>query len=249
MNETNTTQNQRAAIDRQEVFRRICVTIAPVAFALMTAHAANAQPKIEVGVGVSQFTTREDGLWYQEGFSHKLDMRSPSISIGLTGDVNSWLSWRASYVYLGNARSSADAVPDATDYPNGVGGYNASTKSCNGACGPMRKFVGRGNLQGVYFTLEPHVTWNGWRFGIEAGPFLYRATWNVDIYNTDGAPQWAAYEAMSYKPRIELGMVAGASVSRGHYSVAYQWFHAPTKWNPVPAIWNNVHMITLRYSF
>ena len=55
--------------------------------AMLPLSAYAAAPKLELGVGVSKFDLRDDGLWYQEGMPHKLDMRSPAVSIGLTGDI------------------------------------------------------------------------------------------------------------------------------------------------------------------
>lgn len=204
----------------------------------------------EIGVGAAKFTPLADGMWYQEGYPHKLNMRSPAISLGATGEITSWLSWRAAYHYLGNVSSHAKAVPDATDYHDGVGGYNLQTKACNGECGPTRTFVSQGNIHGVALTLEPHVTYKGFRFGIEGGPFLFHANFKATAYNNYDKPNnWIPIEDFNYKRAVEVGYTLGASVSRGQWAVTYQYFHVPTKWAPHPAIWSDVHLVGLRYRF
>lgn len=217
-----------------------------LALIVPTAHAVD----VEISLGASRFTYLQDGMWYQEGMPHSNRMTSPAASVGLVGDVLPNLQWRAGYAFLGSVSSDAMAAPDMTDYHDGVGGYDPGTRQCRGSCGPQRRFVGRGYLHGLYLTLQPYVDVKGYRLAVEGGPFFYHAQYHVTAYNTDGAPQWIPVETFKYRaPAVEVGWLAGASVSRGPWSVAYQFYHVPSKWRPDPTIWKNVHLLSVRYRF
>lgn len=218
--------------------------------ALLASPIAAQAVDFEIGLGVSKFNTLADGMWYQEGFPHRLDLQRPAASVGISGPVNDWLRWRVAYHYLGNVGSSAYAVPDATDYVDGVGGYNLQTKSCNGECGPTRMFVGHGNLQGIAITLEPHFDYRGFQFAIEGGAWIYHANWHVTAYNNFDKPnQWPAVEEYRYSRKIDVSYTVGASISRGNWTVAYQYFKTPARNMPFPVIWSNVQLLSLRYKF
>jgi hypothetical protein len=70
-----------------------------------------------------------------------------------------------------------DAVPDATDYADGIGGYNPRTHACNGECGPMRYSDTGGSLQAIALTIEPYCEVGKWRFSVEGGPEIFKETW------------------------------------------------------------------------
>src|SRR6185369_17668114 len=65
----------------------------------------------EIGAGIAHTTTRGNGMWYQDGFPHKLDLNAPTLEIGLSDNFiqrGRWgANWRASYIYLGNVHSDA----------------------------------------------------------------------------------------------------------------------------------------------
>lgn len=220
-----------------------------------TASAANAVD-IEVAVGAARYNTVGDGFWYQEGFPHRLNLTGAAAQIGLTGEITSWLDWGVGYAWLGRTNSTALAVPDASDYPDKIGGYDLATKGCYGgpsACGPKRQFSGSGSVQGFYATLRPHVDFNGWRFGIEAGPFLYYARWNMTAINVDNGPRWLYIEDMSMRPKWAIGSVIGVSISRGPLTLQYQrFFDRPPSDEPnkdYPALWRHTDMLSLKYRF
>jgi hypothetical protein len=145
----------------------LIVTIAPIA----TAYAGQ---WTALG-GVSQFTAHDDGVWYQEAFPYKLNLTSPSLGLRYDGD-----GWTAGYMHLGRVTSNAKAV--ALDgRVEGDGGYNSSTKACNGPCWPLSTWHGNGEVQGLFFGLTKPVNpeWT-----IEGGIYLYRPTWEMNI------PDW-----------------------------------------------------------
>jgi hypothetical protein len=48
---------------------------------------------------------------------------------------------------------------------------------------PHAEFQGGGHDQGFLITIEPHYDHDGWRFGVEGGPYYHKATWTVDATN------------------------------------------------------------------
>lgn len=197
---------------------------------------------LEIGAGVARYTTRGDMMWYQEGFPHKLDLNAPTLEIGLHGNAyqhGQWgLDWRTSYVYVGNVHSDAMAVSDDN--------YSRHTKSCIGPCKRADRFVTNGHMSGIRLTIEPTYTYNGWKFGVEGGVYVYRPTFHASIYDGDGGPgQWHS----NYKPPIQVAPVVGLEVSRGPFSLAYMHYFSRTLRDPYYAIWKATDTVTLRYRF
>lgn len=197
---------------------------------------------LEIGAGAAHYTPRGDMMWYQEGFPHKLGLTAPALEIGLHG--NAWTSgrwgvdWRATYVYVGNVHTDAMAVSDDN--------YSKATKSCIGPCKRADRFVTNGHMSGVRLTIEPTYTYNGWKFGIEGGVYVYRPTFHASIYDGDGGPgQWHS----DYKPPIQAAPVVGLEIGRGAVSVAYMHYFSKTLRDPYYAMWKATDTLTLRYRF
>lgn len=202
---------------------------------------------IEVGAGVAHYTTRGNMMWYQEGFPHKLDLNAPTLELGLSDNFiqyGRWgVKWRASYVYLGNVHSDAWATPVDSN-------YNPQTKSCNGECYHMSRYVGNGHNQGIRLTLEPNYTFNGWKFGVEGGAYIYRPTWNATIYDVPPCKGCEGQTLHSRSPHnIQFAPVIGASISHGPFSVSYMHYFNKTRNDPGYAIWKHTDTVTLRYRF
>lgn len=218
--------------------------------------------QLEAGLGGAAYQHGPDGLWYQDGFQHTLDLAAPAVEVGLTGDIfqhGEWgVSWHLDWAWLGTIHTDA-MVPSAnTNTTSGkwVGpdliGVNQADP-CSGPCRNLSRFIGSGHDQGFMLTIEPHYDFRGWRFGVEAGPYLHRSTWSEDVVNwvpvAGAAPRNIHVE---YKPEWLVGYVVGASVSRGNFSVAYQYFQNRTKGsmsNPYPAIWQGTHVLMAKYRF
>lgn len=201
--------------------------------------------QVEAGIGGSAYKKAPDGYWYQDGFSHDLKLTAPAIEVGLTGNLyqstHLGLDWHLDWAWLGTVHTDALAVPDDAN-------YNAATKGCNGPCLPLARFQGSGHDAGVFFSLEPHIDYGGWRFGIEAGPYLHRVTWSEDV--TDDR-RWSnvpiALHA-AYSSGWTLGYMYGASVAYKHLSVVYQYFDSRGKaGDPYRPVWTGTHMLLLKY--
>jgi hypothetical protein len=186
----------------------------------------------EAGIGVSQSKGMGDGVWVQQGApGNREQLRSPAYLAGITGDLTDHLAWHADYVYFGGLSASVDGVPDAN--------YDPHAHRMIGNLPRYSPFNGQGHTQGVMLTLEPHTALHGVRFGAEAGPFLYWATWHESLYALDN--QW---HDLSHKTVPQLGAVAGVSVGANGWKVAYRYFYQKQKWNPYPGMVTGTHMLT-----
>ena len=203
----------------------------------------------ELGIGASVYSKGPDGYWYQDAFAHKLRLEAPAFEVGLTGPIyqsaNWGVDWHADWAWLGMVHTDAKAVPlDAN--------YNTKTKGCNGGCLPLADYRGSGHAQAFFLAIEPHYDIGKWRFGVEAGPSLYHASWTEDVSNIVYNNWQTAPVSMRLASTDgwRLGAVVGASISRGPFSLVYQhFFMKSSSSNPGPPIWHSVDSLFARYTF
>ena len=117
--------------------------------------------ELEVGVGLAHANGQDCGIWYMcgPGEPYQLHLTTPSYSVGLQG-----ANWRAGWLDLG--RYGADATATGTDAEAALGA-------------PLSQWHGKGKVRGAYLQYVAHL--GAWR--AEAGPWVYRATWQEDIPN------------------------------------------------------------------
>jgi hypothetical protein len=223
---------------------RSIMTVFVLLLSLVTLPAAAAS--FEAGLGVSQYNADRDGLWYQEGYPHTLDLNTTAVTIGVTGDVPSWraLSWHIDAVDLGNVSSSAWATArDAA--------YNTSTHHGNVPLSKCADFIGSGKVYGVSGTLGAYVDAGQWRFSADVGGFVYKATWNETINHWHAPGQPGHYQdiSASHAVRWELGPVAGLSVSYGRWSLQYRYYIDPANGDQYPAIYSKTQTLSIIVRF
>lgn len=217
---------------------------------------------LEAAIGGAAYQRGPNGLWMQDGFQHELHLTAPATEVGFTGNIiqrQYWgIDWHADWAWLGTVHTNA-LVPSAnTNTTSGrwVGpdlvGVNAANP-CSGPCNNLSRFIGSGHDQGFMLTLEPHADYGGWRFGIEAGPYIHRSTWSEDVLNWVSSPGAAPQNIhVAYKPQWLLGYVAGASVGYKNFSITYQYFGNKvngTASNPYQPIWSGTHMLLAKWRF
>lgn len=203
----------------------------------------------EASIGAAKFHDLGNMTWYQEGLPHQLHLTTPAIELGVTGDIVRGLAWHLGYVYLGRVRTDAVATPDDAN-------YNKETKSCNGQCIAHSNFTGRGDSHGVKITLEPYVTYRGWRIGIEGGAYISKNRWAVTVYD------WIPNPGDGMGPRTirvdddsgwRASPVVGMSVGKGNWSIVYRhyWNKSPGPGTTTmyPAIWSRTQTLSVRYRF
>lgn len=207
--------------------------------------------RLEFGAGVSRYSTQGDNIWYQQGMSHSLGLSAPVLSAGFTGPLwqrESWgVDWHVNYVSLGHVSSQCECTPDDANYDTQTHHLRPVQHAV-----PNANFVGNGNAQGIAITLEPYVKYRGWRFGLEGGLFPYRPAWNMSIYNWQGDTSIAPQTLHVDTPHAwQLGKVVGISVGRGPFSVVYQHYILPTRFDAAhsPAIWKGADVIMVKYRY
>lgn len=107
-----------------------------------------------------------------------------------------------------------------------------------------------GHNHGIKLTLEPNYTYMGWRFGVEAGAYIFRPTWHATIYNV---PPCKGCEPQTFnvgsESRIQASPVVGISIGRNGFSLALTHYFNKTRNDPTYAIWKSTTTATLRYRF
>lgn len=207
--------------------------------------------QFEAGIGESFFSTRGNGVWYQEGFPYSLKLNFPAIEAGITGDLyqrDYWgISYHLDYVWLGRVSSDAWATSDEN--------YDQTRHTCIRACtgsNRLARFVGTGTAQGVYLTIEPHLDYKGWRLGVEAGPFLNISRWTETVYDwnahtVDGGPN--VFQVHN-NAAPQLSWVLGTSIAYKSFTLTYQYFMTNGRSSETfPAIWHGTHVLMVKYRF
>jgi len=244
---------------------RAAAVAATVGCAAAGAH-AESWLQFEAGVGAAHYSAAGDDLWYQEGESHNLHLSAPAWRTGIQINAidhqpGSWvpgLAFHAVYLNFGEVGMQSLAAPDydPTVFNNTNGGYyDPTTHSCDKACGPLRNFNSTGRMQAIALTAEPYWTRGNWRFGIEAGPMIFRSTWDASAMSLT-ANQYTgpagSVETFSHAPRAELGAIVGVGVSYRNVSVRCDYAFAKSRdygANDVPVGFKGAHLLTLNYTF
>lgn len=157
---------------------------------------------LELSIGSTKFGKTDNGIWYQNGFDHTLDLQSPSYSIGVSDYVSPGTRWRLEYTRLGNTSTKARGVADA-NY-NGVDG-------CNGPCWNVNHYHTSGSVRGFSATLAPE--WNiggGFKVFAEGGVFVYLPKFVVQAGETE-CVEWQN----EYREGWQAGLQLGGGIQKG----------------------------------
>ncbi len=226
--------------------------------ASLTAH-AESWFQFEGGIGVSHYND-EDGLWINKGLPHDSHLTAPAYRAGIQinaidytpGSYVPGLAIHGLYLNFGRDSIRSIAAPDGDGTP---GSYNPIAHACNGPCGPERDFVSGGTMQAVAITFEPYWTRGNWRFGVEAGPALFRATWDASATAITTAPGYwpiGSVETFHHVPKWEAGALVGVGACYDAVCVRYNYIFAKTHTyttTNVPPGFSGAHMLTVNYSF
>lgn len=210
------------------------------------AHAA----QIEVGAGIAQSDTHGDGTWYQDAFQHQLDLRSPAFMVGLTGAFSEHFAWHLDAVSLGRYSVDSWDTPSDADY--------SAYEHGSGHHLPLVHILGSGSVYGVAATLEAHTQ----HFGVEAGPFLYHASWNLSVPNwqaqtgSPGNVEWNSHDGALYSEQSHwaIGGVVGVSLHSGAWTLSLRRYfdgkgfagHGADPW---PPLWKSQTVAMVTYTF
>jgi len=201
----------------------------------------------EIGLGTSVTQNEGDGRWVQYGVPHQMNLVAPAVKVGVVAHAyrsNHWgIDLHLDAVYMGDISASCVCVPDAN--------YNPHTHTVTGNP-PPATFQGHGNEYGVLATAEPfYENDSGWRFGLNVGAYAYRQVW----YETISYPQSPIYPwgpgtfTANHHATWRVSPTAGISISKGHWSLDYQFLVDGTTANPNPGLAKFTHLITMTYRF
>ena len=208
---------------------------------------------IEVGLGYSQARTQGNGVWYQQGFQHTLDLQSPILLLGVTAPVNQHLSWHIDAVDLGSYSVNSQDTPNDANYSGN--GYTGNAL-------PLANYIGSGSVYGLAATLQAHTS-GAWQFGVQAGPFAYHEQWSLAVPNWYPSQQVAKggfrvlgpVTPLAYsQSQWALGYVAGVTLKHGRFGFALDYFadghgfagHGADPWVP---LWKGQTVAMVTYKF
>lgn len=136
---------------------------------------------LSVTLGVTQFGTHPDGIWYQKPYPHTIrGVTSPHARLGVEHR-----QWSLGYAYLGQI--SMDALADPSDHNYEVSGPLPV------AVDKLPRWVGKGSVQGPYVAYRFDLPRG---FYVEPGLMATRMTWTQDVYG------W--YEHPNPEPRRDF---------------------------------------------
>lgn len=197
-----------------------------IAFLALPVFAAD----FEMAIGESKFNSQPNGVWYQNGFAHSLDLTSPSVSLGATGYATDWMRWHAGYTYLGSTSSSAIAVSSDAAYAK----YGANA----GKYWPTSHWYGSGDLNLLYATLAPEYKSGDLTFALEAGFTAYKPTWTMNIPDFVACRTCARQNyTVEHHAAIQLGETIGFSIKYGNTSILISRYTTSASGDMWPAIY------------
>jgi hypothetical protein len=217
------------------------------ALASVVAHADSISDYVqfEAGIGGSHISDMGDGVWVQQGAPNNREKQTtPAFMAGFTGPLYQNgaydVRWHLDYTYIDTYAASVDGVPDEN--------YNPITHQVvNMQDIPrLEPFNGQGHTQGVPLTLDAGYTWHGYRFGVEAGAWVYWQTWHESLYALDN--EW---HNLSHKTVPQLGYIIGARVERGNFALSYRYYNISQKWTDGlhPGLATGAHVLMATYRF
>lgn len=241
---------------------------AAVAATLGCASVAHAESwlQFEAGVGAAHYEDAGDGIWFQQGLSHDLHLSAPAWRVGVQLNAidyraGSWvpgIAFHALYLNFGHVSMRSLGAPDPDPLvftPANGGYYDPKTHECDKYCGPLRNFESGGRMQAVALTVEPFWKRGKWRFGLEAGPMLFRATWDATAVSLSDTP-WkgpaGSVETFHHTPSWVPGALVGASVGYENVTIRFNYAYAKTRAmsdTNVPPGFQGAYMLTLNYTY
>lgn len=197
---------------------------------------------VEVSIGRTQFGVQENGYWYQDGFSHDLNMTSNSFSIGLTDKFLDSYRYHIGYKYLGHVSTIAWCMGDDALY----------AQFQKTGVNPLKLglFTGDGSVNMLYFTAGPEFQFGQYTLGLEAGLTVYRPTWTEQGIGFQKVPNGPLYDhEWTSNPKIMTGGTIGASIGYHNVEAVLSLYDI----NSGQAVWSVYHGIasnlSIRYHF
>lgn len=189
----------------------------------------------ELGIGGTHYKKDHNGRWWVEGYPYIEEIKDEAISVGISHKVGNY-RYRAEFLNLGEFRMLALAPTDDVYSP-----ISNSTKDV-----PIYRFVGRGNVAGVALTVSKEMKLFGSDLYVEAGPYIFKPTWQVDLYNEE-TDEWI--RNFTTDGKLNVGPLIGVGVRYGVLDVGLRWMNVAGKdaMNPTP--WRHAYTLMVKAVF
>ena len=176
----------------------------PLFLTLILLFASSAQAAdIELGIGHTTFNPSDNGVWWQQGLDHHLNMDDNSINLGLTDYLTDSIRWHAGYMHLGKTSTWAIATSDAN--------FTGSGCATN-PCAYSDVYIGSGEVQGVYLTAAPEYNWGNVKLIAEGGLWFYKADFNMVVIRPVGLNSSQVIWNQNKQDAIQIRPVFGLGV-------------------------------------
>lgn len=194
---------------------------------------AAAQTRVEAGIGMSMAKKPPDGMWYQDGLAHQLQLKDRSYSFGLSGDTPiKGLRWSGKYFNLGQFASHAEANADDNDDASRRGKANVNPADCpiKFAADCHYNWNGSGGVRGLLASLGLELFSVGpVKIGLEAGPFIYKATWREVVSPIDCPGNKCWEMQIDKRTGLQVGPEFGLTARWDYIYAAARYFGAADK--------------------
>ena len=176
--------------------------------------------ELVLGAGISKATMPFNGIWYHKNPEfppYSADMTNKVMMLGLRHSINERWRVNVGVTNLGTYHLDAWASPADSN-------YDSKKQRCIGECLPPVNYKTTGSLAGIVSTVE----WHTKHIGIEAGPFVYKARFIVDVpgwYHPEGTPGNYVIKPEHFRPiysddmEWQLGSLVGLSYHKQDWSV------------------------------
>lgn len=191
--------------------------------------------RLEAGVGTSKAIKPAEGMWYQGDLPHNFNLKDRAYSIGLSGDTPlDGLRWAARYVNLGHFASRAIANADDNDDFTRRGAVSSNPTRPECATGFRAdchyNWNGEGSVRGISAVLGAEPLKIGpVHIGIEAGMFLYKATWREHISPIDCPGNQCWEMQIDKRTPVQIGPTLGLSARLDYVYIAARSYWVPER--------------------
>lgn len=161
------------------------------------------------GAGVGRHELNGNGVWYQDGFDHKVSSDSTTYHAGLGWQALPWLAVEGLYHDFGKTKIDADFVLQDENY------NPKSENHCNGRCNPLVHGQGTGRASGFSLSLVPSYGINrDWSVYARLGVLWYKRTWEERLKCCAAGTH---HDDDAYGPELDKTFNTVQSIGNGEY--------------------------------
>ena len=202
-------------------------------FVSTTVSAWNVKPNVEIGR--VYWKHGKDGLWYQEGMSHKIRDKSQMIQMGAVFEFEK-LDLKTGVFFYEPYEIDALARPDGEYSP----WHDKSCIKIDG-CKVVGRFHGEGDIKGLSFILSSKLPKDSIDIYGMGGLLIYVPSWKVNVIHEIDAPDIRVEYADDWKLGATVGI--GIGIEKFQFQYSFQYLPVTSKFEPPMKASNNLSLV------